>query len=320
MQYYICKQYHINGIMKIKNSIATVSALGVLAVGYIAGAFIGLPNVDSSLLSGNIGKAKTFNQPDSPEVQAAMEQLANDTTLQQQTALSAAILKVRIDELNGLLASQDSIENMPEELKDVVKSFGLRADNAQKSFDEYTKALAAVMKGEKVENFEQTTNNALLAFTVVEKNIKAVAPKVVSALTETAEKNNDKKAAEMAAKWIKYGSEDAFLNNSQADMEYWQSQSDVLANSPVLAAAIQNFDKDKLAMQLANTIDQEKLGIIYFNQEKLGIIYFNQEKILGLIKGASISKKETETIGMAIKKTDVTGCAFGAVLGAAILF
>lgn len=290
----------------MRTSILCVSALALLALGYVLGAMLGFPLVDDSKLKGDIGKAKVYNEVENPEVLAAMEQLANDTALQQQTALSAAILKVRIDEVNSLLASYDSIENMPEEQKNLVKSLGLRADNAQKSFDEYLNALVAVMNGEKVENFEQTANKALLAYTIIEKNINSMSPQLVSALIASAEQNKDEKVANLAAKWVEYGAEAAFLNNSQAEMAYWQSQADVIAKSPVLGKMLNastlccndlsSISKNLLAVTPSKTLEM-MLG-------SNSITLLNQDKILGLVVAGTIDKR-----------SDVAGLALAPALG-----
>lgn len=225
--------------MYIKNSIATLSVFGMLAVGYLAGSVFGLPNTDSSMLQGDINKAKAYNQPDSPEVQAAMEQLANDTTLQQQTAVAAAVLEGRIKEMKDILntyAPKDTID-FPDNSEDPsapwwnsLLSLQKRADNAQEEFSKYTEAMVAVINGEKVENFEQTANNALLAYTIADKQMKAAAPIIITSLTEMAEKNNDQKAAELAAKLIQYNAEDAILEDSKEQQDFWQGQYETLSN------------------------------------------------------------------------------------------
>lgn len=292
--------------MYVKKSIASVVALAVLAGGYLAGAYIGFP-ISGNSLEGNIGKAKAFNQPNSPEVEASMEQLVNDTAMQKQTVLATAILKSRMDDVNALMASQDSVGNMSAEMKDVVKSIGLSADNAQKSLDEYLNALTAVVKGEKVENFEQTANNALLAYTIVEKKMKASSPQMVSALMETAEKNSDEKVAKLAARWIEYNAEDAYLNNSEAEMKYWQSQADVIAKNPVLSKMLNpsilfGFGKDFSSLSkslLAVTPSKTLEKMLRSNS----ITLLNQDNILGIVGGGTMDKR-----------VDIVGLSFSPIM------
>lgn len=290
--------------MYIKKSVAVVSALVVLAVGYVAGTFIGIPDVDNSMLKGDIGKANAFNQADSPEVQAAMEQLANDKELQEQTALAASLLDARIGQMQEL-ADWEGEGWQPDSIWEQfdLSAVDKRIKNTREAYDEYTKSLAAVIKGEKTEGFEQKANNALLAYTVAERNIKALAPEVSSALLKVAEQTGNKKAAEKAAKWIKYGSEDALLNNSQADMAYWQSQADIIANSPVLgkmlnASILCCNDLSSLSKNLLAVTPSKTLEMMLGSNS---ISLLNQDKILGL-----------KVIG---KRSDVAGLALAPALG-----
>lgn len=223
--------------MYIKKSIAMVASLAVLAGGYVAGAFIGIPNVDKTLLGGDIGKVKAYNEAGSPEVQAAMEQLANDTTLQKETAVSAVLLGCKVKEMNELLADDKTRKHdieiqLPPVIIEIIKILQASASNTQQAYDKYTEALAAVMKGEKVENFEQIANNAYLAYTMMDRNMRAASPQIVDGLMEVAEKKESKEVAEYAAKWIEFNAEDAFLDNSMERVTYWNDKMEALANTP----------------------------------------------------------------------------------------
>lgn len=288
--------------MYIKKSVAVVSALVVLAVGYVAGTFIGLPNVDNSMLKGDIGKADAFNQADSPEVQAAMEQLANDKELQEKTILAASFLDARIGQMQEL-ADWDDWEDegwQPDSIyPDIIwEQFDLsavdkRIKNTREAYEEYTKSLAAVVKGEKTQGFEQKANNALLAYTVAERNIKALAPEMSSALLKVAAQTGNKKAAEKAAKWIQYESENAFLSNSQADMAYWQSKADIIANSPVLgkmlnASTLCCNDWSSLSKSLSAVTPSKTLEMMLGSNS---ITLLNQDKLLGLVGGGTMDKR-----------------------------
>lgn len=295
--------------MYIKKSLAVVSALVVLAVGYVAGSFIGFPNVDNSMLKGDISKANSFNQADSPEVQAALEQLTNDKELQKQTAAAAALLDARINQMQEL-ASGDDDEWIPDSIECPIlwetfdlSSVGKRLQNTREAYDQYLDALAAALKGEKTEGFEQKANNALLAYTVAERNIEALAPEVSSALLQAAEQTGNKKLAEKAAQWIQYSSESAFLSGSESDMAYWQSQADIIANSPVLGKMLNATilccnDMSSLSSKLLAVTPSKTLEMMLgTNSNSL----LNQDKILGLI--------------VIDKRSDVAGLALAPVLG-----
>lgn len=252
--------------MYIKKSIAMVASLAVLAGGYVAGAFIGIPNVDKTLLGGDIGKVKAYNEAGSPEVQAAMEQLANDTTLQKETAVSAVLLGCKVKEMNELLADDktrkhDTEIQLPPVIIEIIKILQASASNTQQAYDKYTEALAAVMKGEKVENFEQIANNAYLAYTMMDRNMRAASPQIVDGLMEVAEKKESKEVAEYAAKWIEFNAEDAFLDNSMERVTYWNDKMEALANTPKIGFVtkpIEAFRAEKFLGKTSAMINNSK--------------------------------------------------------------
>lgn len=252
--------------MYIKKSIAMVASLAVLAGGYVAGAFIGIPNVDKTLLGGDIGKVKAYNEAGSPEVQAAMEQLANDTTLQKETAVSAVLLGCKVKEMNELLADDKTRKHdieiqLPPVIIEIIKILQASASNTQQAYDKYTEALAAVMKGEKVENFEQIANNAYLAYTMMDRNMRAASPQIVDGLMEVAEKKESKEVAEYAAKWIEFNAEDAFLDNSMERVTYWNDKMEALANTPKIGFVtkpIEAFRAEKFLGKTSAMINNSK--------------------------------------------------------------
>lgn len=252
--------------MYIKKSIAMVASLAVLAGGYVAGAFIGIPNVDKTLLGGDIGKVKAYNEAGSPEVQAAMEQLANDTTLQKETSVSAVLLGCKVKEMNELLADDktrkhDTEIQLPPVIIEIIKILQASASNTQQAYDKYTEALAAVMKGEKVENFEQIANNAYLAYTMMDRNMRAASPQIVDGLMEVAEKKESKEVAEYAAKWIEFNAEDAFLDNSMERVTYWNDKMEALANTPKIGFVtkpIEAFRAEKFLGKTSAMINNSK--------------------------------------------------------------
>lgn len=302
--------------MYIKKSIATVAALAVLAGGYVAGSFIGLPNVDKTLLGGDIGKAKAYNEAASPEVQAAMEQLANDTTLQKETAVAAVLLGTKVKEMNELLADNDVIKSdnevvLPPAIIEIIKILQPRADNTQQAFDKYAEALAAVMKGEKVENFEQLASNAYIAYTMMERNMKTASPQIVEGLMAVAEKEGNKDVAEVAAKWIEYNAEDAHFENSKERADYWNNKMNALAKNPTLGIIPEEKRAEKFMGKVSEMVNNSKaLQELYTlgNVKKmLGITMVRGSYEISLAKNITPGKMETV---ISLRETSL-GHAFG---------
>lgn len=208
--------------MYIKKSIASVVALAVLAGGYVAGAYIGLPSSDDSSLDGNIGKAKAYNDADNQEVLAAMEQLANDTAMQKKALAASLFIGARLNELDEVFdvvsqpGSDDWKKLVSDETVTDLATLKKRTDNARKAYEEYVAQLAEVINGAKVENFEQTSNNALLAYTVLDNSLNTIAPKVSSEVTKALTKNPNEKIGKVASGLvITIGRQAAVTNNPQ---------------------------------------------------------------------------------------------------------
>ena len=210
--------------MVIKKSVAAVGAIALLAVGYVGGAFIGMPGVNDSLTSGDVGKAQAFKSTGSEEdIKALEEQLKTDTALQVATIESATILSCRINEMDSIAnASIKAIEGIKEledaskELQTIVK----KTANAKNYQDAYMQATASILRGESVDNYEQISNNAILSYSILENNIVCCGT-FVRQFGEYLEKNKNEQVAEAMVAWMNYGAEDALLSNDGKAMEAW---------------------------------------------------------------------------------------------------
>lgn len=100
----------------MKNSVALVAGVALLAAGYSVGAYVGYPFVDKTLLEGNISKAKVYNEAENPELRAAMEQLANDTTYQQEVVMTTALLNARVLQMDQLINATVKAVRLPKSL------------------------------------------------------------------------------------------------------------------------------------------------------------------------------------------------------------
>lgn len=224
----------------MKKSIAIVAGVALLAGGYVAGSFIGLPNVDNSKLHGDVSKVNVFNNADDPEVQAAMEQLANDTTLQKQTAVAALLMSDRLSQIDSLVTATEKATAEIAELKpmsEALGKFSKRTGNACSAYGLYVEEAAKVMNGEKSDIYEQASNNALAAYTVVKNNLIG-AKALVNSLTDYLSKNKNEELAKLTARWMQYCAEDAVLNGSKEDLTYWNDAYNAVKGNEQLGLVI----------------------------------------------------------------------------------
>lgn len=227
--------------MVIKKSLAVVAGVALLAVGYMAGAYVGIPFQDKDLMEGSIGKAKTFNQTNDPEVMAVMEMLATDTVYQKKAMASALVLSTRIYQMDSLTKQTiDATENVKEleQLNTEMKSLYTRTQNARAAYDAYMAESAKIINGDKSEEYEQAANNALLAFTVLENSLSSC-PLFIDEFASYLRENKNDAVDNVAVQWVEYCAEDAVLNDDAQKIDAWK-----LTYSN-LAAADGNFGKSK---------------------------------------------------------------------------
>ena len=201
--------------MKMKNSVAAVAGIALLAAGYVGGAYFGWPGQDDELLGGNIGKANLFNsqEPD-PEILAYQEALQTDSALQQKAVVSAILLSSRVDQLDSLADASIAATEGIAELADAnaeLKALKRKTTNAKKSYDALMQQTEVVLKGGKSETYEQASNNALLAFTILDNEILECRT-MVDKMAEFIEENENENISKALGGWITYCAEDAALN------------------------------------------------------------------------------------------------------------
>ena len=212
--------------MTIKKPVAAIAALVLLVAGYALGIVIGVPNINGDGLSGNVGKASLYNSGEQdPEILAAMEQLQSDTLMQQNAVAAAIILSSHINTIDSLttaaIEATKDIKAFKEANKE-LQSLKRRTSNAKTCYDAYMEATAKVINGEKVADYEQLSNNALLAFTVLDNNMSQCAG-FIDLMAEYLEENENEGLHKAFEGWMAYCAEDAMLNNDTQETEYWKN-------------------------------------------------------------------------------------------------
>ena len=242
--------------MKMKNSVAVVAGIALLAAGYVGGAYFGWPGQDDALMSGNIGKANLFNtqEPD-PEILAYQEALQTDSALQQKAVVSAILLSSRVDQLDSLADASIAATEGIAELADAnaeLKALKRKTSNAKKSYDALVEQTELVLKGEKSDAYEQVSNNALLAFTILDKEILDCGP-MVDKMAEYIEENENEKVSNALGAWVTYCAEDAALNANAERMEFWNNAMAAVSALPTVKFI---FNKVTLETALGNSFSR----------------------------------------------------------------
>lgn len=226
--------------MTIKKSVAIVSAIALLAVGYISGAYLGLPQTDDDKLSGNIGKAVT-DDDDDPDLLALQEALKTDTALQQKAVLSAIILSSKISNIEGIVEASikatDGVKVLANANK-AMQSLQKKVAKAKEAEQAYFDATGKLIAGEKVDDYEDICNKALLSYTILDNKLEACRENI-DLFAAYLEENEDSNVHTAFALWMDYCAEDAVLRNDDAGIKYWKnSMANKDGKMPTLSASI----------------------------------------------------------------------------------
>ena len=233
--------------MVLNKAKGIICAVVLLFVGYVAGAYIGVPFVNRGKLSGDIGKAKLYNNATGGYANADAEKLLNDTLYQQEIGGSVALLAARVNAADSLIGATVAATGGIDSLADINKqmqSFAVKTKNAKQAFNDLMATMNSVIGGDNGggETYEQQLNNAVLAYTAVD-NMMSVCPEYAETFLACGKASSDEKLLSLAGGWIQYGAEDALFNGSEEDIAAWQNVYADLAKDGGLAkiSNVKNF-------------------------------------------------------------------------------
>lgn len=265
--------------MYVKKAVASVAIVATLALGYIAGAYIGVPFVDENSAAGDIGKAKSLNEAQDPEVLAFMEQLAGDATVQQETAASLALLTDRVEKMDSITsATVKATENVKvlAALNEDMKAINRRTQNAKKALAALSAEIEKVVEGEKSECFEQLSNNAYVAYSVLNGCLD-VCPDYIDLMCEYLEENENKDVAAVSSAWIKHCTEEAVLSGDKEVVEAWSNiitnlkESDVMTKQGLADMQLGGMPDVKVYIDALSKNPPRGLSIALRNQAEKGL-------------------------------------------------
>ena len=225
--------------MVINKTKGIIIAVVILFVGYLGGAYIGVPFVDKSKLGGDIGKAKLYNNAIGGFANADFEKLSNDTVYQQEMGGAVALLASRVNAADSLIGATLRVTGSIDSLSEINKqmqSFAVKAKNAKQAFNDLMATMNSVIDnggGGGGDTYEQQLNNAILAYTTVE-NMMTVCPAYVETFLGGGKATSNEEMLALAGGWMKYGAEQAVFGGNKDEIDAWQSVYADVANKGVL--------------------------------------------------------------------------------------
>ena len=225
--------------MKKKSVIILCSVVAVCAIGLIASHYVDW-HVDSDNASGDIGKASRFSREMTSEDLTNMEELLqNDSAFKDGIVAAQVVMQTRAVQFGALVDMSNEVAgNIPafaEVLKDMNATLEM-VNNVANSLLESGQNLNAALSGEECPDLAQSTINASLAYTTLQKQNK-----LADRFIETTDKyletaQSDDRLKFVRDQWVDYQKMTAALEGDKAAAEALAKKGNLLSGEKTLAA------------------------------------------------------------------------------------
>lgn len=296
----------------MKANVKTGIAFSCVAVAsFIAGFLLSGPIISHELAAGDISRAKIYTKSvvnvDSDNLQ---ERLLSDEAYREAANSRAEILKSHAHQLSELIDNTGKTVGANEQFASVVNCMNNQKksiENACAAIDSYTEKLAELSSGNKVKDFEQAYNNAMLSALILTQNSNLSLVFDNVAVNYGKEASDYKEIHDLWASWMSWMAIDKFMigqsEMAKQIMDYSfennldvesKVQNIVGAESPeTISAAFENQNK---ALGFFNNAAFD-FGIRILNTDQLGVdvsIISAQQKMSSEQKMSAQQKMSSE--------------------------
>ena len=230
--------------MKKKGIIILCTVVGICAIGVISSFFIDWP-VDFHDAGGDIAKASRFSREQVTDKLTNMEELLQtDSAFKGGIVAAQVVMQTRAVQFATLVDMSNEVAgNIPafaEVLKDMNAQREL-VDNVASSLAESAEKLNAALDGKECPDLAQSTINASLAYTTLQKqnNLATRFIETTDKYLETAQ--GDDKLKLVRDQWLEYQQMTAALDGDNTSAEALAKKGTLLSGEKALAA-VANFD------------------------------------------------------------------------------
>jgi len=230
--------------MKKKSIIILSSVIAICGLGWVSSHVIDWP-VDLSDASGDIAKAAKFSRKQVSEKLTNMEELLQtDSAFRDDIVVAQVVMQTRAVQFATLVDMSNEVAgNIPafaEVLKDMNAQREL-VDNVASSLAESAEKLNAALDGKECPDLAQSTINASLAYTTLQKqnNLANRFIETTDKYLETAQ--GDDKLKLVRDQWLEYQQMTAALDGDKTSAEALAKKGNLLSGEKALAA-VANFD------------------------------------------------------------------------------
>ena len=296
----------------------------VVVCGLFSSLFVDWP-VDFSSASGDIAKATRFSREQASEKLTNMEELLQtDSAFKDGIVAAQVIMQTRAVQFGSLVDMSNEVAGEIPAFAEVLKDMNAAREmvnNVVTSLSESGQNLNAALDGEKCADLEQTTINASLAYTTLQKQNKLATRfiETTDKYLETAQGDDHLKF--VRDQWVDYQKMTAALDGDKAAAEALAKKGNLLSGEKTLVAMADFGVAEQTAMvqsaliiknmeidgSLAKALPEEALvGFftkvrsateVYGNQpDQAGVAKFNQNVIDALNEAIIVAKQHT-TVG-----------------------
>ena len=236
---------------KKKLTIIVCSVLAVLVVGLLVNHFFNWP-INTGDASGDISKASRFSREMESEKLTNMEELLkNDTTYKDGIVIAQMVMQTRAAQFGSLVDMSNEVAGEIPTFAEVLKEMNATREmvnNVINSLTESGKNLNAALSGKECSNLEQTTINASLAYTTLQKQNK-----LADSFIETTDKylktaKGDDHLKFVRDQWVDYQKMTAALDGDKAAAETLAKKGNLLSAEKTLAAMADFGVANKMAI------------------------------------------------------------------------
>ena len=225
--------------MKKKSIIILCSVAAVCAIGLITSHFVDWP-VNHDEADGDIGKAARFSREQVSEKLSNMEELLQtDSAFKDGIVAAQVVMQTRAAQFGTLVDMSNEVAGNIPEFAEVLKEMNANREmvnNVTNSLVESADNLNAALGGEECPDLAQSTINASLAYTSLQKQNKLATRfiEVTDKYLETAQGDDQLKF--VRDQWLEYQQMTAALEGDKASAEALAKKGNLLSGEKALAA------------------------------------------------------------------------------------
>ena len=229
--------------MKKKSIIILCSVAAIFAIGLITSYFVDWP-VNHDEADGDIAKAAKFSREQVSDKLTNMEELLQtDSAFKGGIVAAQVVMQTRAVQFGTLVDMSNEVAGNIPAFAEVLKEMNANSEmvnNVASSLAESAEKLNAALGGEECPDLAQSTINASLAYTTLQKqnNLANRFIETTDKYLETAQ--GDDKLKLVRDQWLEYQQMTAALEGDKASAEAWAKKSNLLSGEKALAA-IANF-------------------------------------------------------------------------------